>query len=810
LLDSELNGEGQIVVLEPRRLAARAAAGFVARERGWRLGGQVGYRVRYETCGGADTRLWYLTEGILGRQLTGDPFLERIAVVILDEFHERHLPGDVALAVVRELQESVRPDLKLVVMSATLETERLAAYLGDCPVLTSDSRQHPIAIEYRDGSGPLWRQAVAATQECLAAPGDDGDVLVFLPGAAEIRRAAGELAPLAKARGVEVAWLHGDLPLDQQQRVLQRGPRRKVVLSTNVAETSLTIEGVTTVVDTGVARAARYDAARGINTLALVPISRAAAAQRAGRAGRLRAGRCVRVGRESEYLQRRAFETPEVQRLDLAGVILELRAWGVHDLASFGWLDPPSAGMVARAETLLRWLGAVEESGGVTDVGRRMLALPVEPRLSRCLVEAQRWGCVGDVALLVALISEREILLEERALEATGSSRWGSGPSDLLLRADLLCRAAAAEFDTGICQRLGIEKRAARAVDRARRQLLRVLRVTDAGLQPVSADGPALSCLLAGYPDRVCRRRQDGSARALMVGGSGVVLSPSSIVRDPLLFLALAVEGGRDRPEAIVRLASAIEPDALERMFPLALRRVAEPQFDPQGERVVWVERSLFHDLELTRRATAHVDPQAAGALLSQVARQQPERALSIGAEVEQLLGRIAFLREQLPQLGWPGDRRELLAEVAAVLALGRSSFAEMRRCDVVSAVCARLTHQQRQALERDAPAQIRLPSGRSVRINYKAGTPPYAEARVQELFGQVGTPRLAGQRVPLVLHILAPNSRPVQVTDDLESFWSGTYPEIRKVLRGRYPKHDWPEDPLRSLPSAGPKRRVS
>jgi ATP-dependent helicase HrpB len=810
LLDAGLAADKQVIVLEPRRIAARAAAEFVACERGGAVGAEVGYRVRFEQRGDAATRLWFVTEGVLSRQLTRDPFLDHVGVVVLDEFHERHLQGDVALAVVRELQETVRPDLKLVVMSATLETDRLAAYLGDCPVLTSEGRAYPVHVEYDpvDDDRPLAGRIVTAVRQLLAPGDDNGDILVFLPGAAEIRRAGEALEVLATEHNLAVAPLHGDLPLDAQERAIRRGARRKIVLSTNVAETALTIDGVTAVIDSGLARVARFDAKHGINALHVAAISRAAAEQRAGRAGRTAPGRCLRLWTHAAHRHRLERDVPEVLRLDLCAPLLELRAWGLRDLRRFGWLDPPGEGAVQRAEKLLVQLGAVEvDGGGLTDIGRRMLDLSVPPRLARILVEAERCGCAAAGALLAALASERDIVLDQRVLAVGGlrpAALAAAGPSDLLLRMELFTEARRAQFDRRACRRLGLDHRSVRAVERARRQLQRALGSDERSAMNIDEE-LLLRCTLVGYPDRVTRRRAAGSARGIMVGGKGVVLLQSSVVRDAELFVAVEVDAGarRERSEARVRLASTIRPEWLAEMFPGSVRRQRELIFDAERERVLERRRELFDDLVLQEGVEVDVDRHSAGSVLAEVARRDPLHATQVGDGERAWLERVRFLQRWMPEIGFPADTDALLTEAVVSLCAGRRSFAEVRAADLLSVLGGLLTHEQRAALDREAPRHYRLPSGRLTEVTYRDGKPPAVAARIQELFGLTATPRLAGGRVPLVIELLAPNQRPVQITDDVESFWRTTYAEVRKQLRGRYPKHAWPEDPLTATPTS-------
>lgn len=800
LLDAGIAGDKQVVVLEPRRIAARAAAEWVAAERGATVGEEIGYRVRFEQRGGRATRLWFVTEGVFSRSLAGDPYLDRVGVVVLDEFHERHLQGDLALGVVRELQETVRPDLRIVVMSATLDTDQVAAFLGGAPVVTSEGRAFAVEIEYdlQPSRSKLAPRIAAAVARAVGSDFRSGDILVFLPGAAAIRQSAEALAAMANAQDIDVVPLHGDLPLDAQRRALQPGPRRKIVLATNVAETALTIEGVTTVVDSGLAREARFDPRHGLNRLEEARISRASADQRAGRAGRTQPGRCFRLWTIAEHAERRERDVPEVLRLDLTAAVLELRACGLGDLRCFPWLDPPRDGALERAERLLAMLGALDARGSLTDVGRRMLDLSAPPRLARMLVEAERAGVPEEGALAAALASERDILLERRALAAGEATPWPTGPSDLVLRMELF---------RGGGRGRGLDAGALRAVERARAQLARALdrrtRASAAGEQEI------LRSILAGFPDRVVRRREGGSPRGVMVGGTGVVLDPASVVREADLFVAVDLDAGprRERSEARVRMASVVERIWLEEMFPKDVQTVGEMIFDSASERVVERERVLYHDLVLRETVRHDVDPLLAGAKLAEEAKRDPRSALAIGKDEERLLDRVSFLARVIPELGMPSEQ-ELLAGAIDRLAAGKRSYAELRTADLVGAIGGGLIPRQRRALDQEAPEQFRLPSGRSARIHYPADKPPTIAARIQDLFGLAATPRLASGRVRVAIEILAPSNRPVQVTDDLESFWRRTYPEVRKELRGRYPKHAWPQSPFEAAREAATKPR--
>jgi ATP-dependent helicase HrpB len=803
LHDAGLAGARQVVVVEPRRVAARAAAEFVARMRGGSVGGEVGYRVRFARKGGRHTRLWFLTDGVLGRDLARDPFLEEVGVVVLDEFHERHLQCDVALAIVRELQETVRPDLRLVVMSATLATDALAAYLPGAHVVTSEGRAHPVAIEYDDaGHGrSLVDRVVGAVRRALSTR--DGDVLVFLPGAGEIRRCAAALGAFPHAAALEIVPLHGDQPLDQQTRALTAGPRRRIVLATNVAETALTVEGVSTVVDSGLARTIRFDVRTGLDRLRLGPISRSSATQRAGRAGRLGPGGCIRLWSRAEDAGRREHEVPEILRVDLGRTLLELAAWGVRGSRTVTWLDAPPETTLARARALLVALGALDDAGAPTTIGRRMLAAPVAPRLARMLVEAEAAGAPGAGALLAALASERDILRATRAFGAGASADWPAGPSDLVLRMSLFEDAARAGFAAAACDRLGLDVRAVRAVEHTRRQL--------AGSRDAPAEASAdvlLRCVLAGFPDRVCRRREPGSTRAVMVGGTGVLLAPESVVREAELFVAVDVEGGERGTEARVRIASAVERAWLAAVFPGSVVAERAIVFDGARGRAVARTVTRYRDLVLDEQVRTQVGDAEASAALAAAVAHAPMAALRERADVTALLARLRFLARWMPELGLPEDPAALLPDVLATLATSSRSIADLARADVPGAVLGILDHRQRVALEREAPAMWTLPSGRRAPIGYAPDRPPVVAARIQEVFGLAATPRLAAGRVPLLLELLAPNQRPMQITDDLASFWRTTYAQVRAELRGRYPRHPWPEDPTTAPPTSRAKRR--
>ncbi len=810
LLDDDRVAGGRVVVLEPRRLAARAAAGRVADERGWELGGPVGYQVRFERRAGTGTRLLYVTEGILVRRLQDDPFLEGIGALVFDEIHERSLQADLALGMARRVRDEVRPDLAIVAMSATVDPGPVAAFLGGCPVVETHGRLHPVEVRHRER--PVARDprslaaAVAAgVRDLLAATG--GDLLVFLPGVGEIRAAEEALGPLAHRYDLALHRLHGGLPLAEQDAVLRPGPRRKVILATNVAESSVTVEGVTGVLDTGLARTLRYDPASGLDRLELGRISRASADQRAGRAGRTEPGVCLRLWPEIEDAALPERDAPEVARVDLAGAVLQLLAWGEADPSAFPWLDPPRPEALAAARELLDRLGAAD-SHGLTATGRLLARMPVHPRLGRLLLEGARRGVEREAALLAALLSERSPFARP-ARDGPVAGPHRSSRSDLLDRLEALETLEA----TGRAPRdepLGrLNRGAARFLFRSRDQLAGL--IAEAGAverPPATAAGGREEALLravfAAFPDRLVRRREPGGAQGVMVGGRGVRLARESALVEPELFVAADLDAGRpgERSEALVRLASAVERDWLP---PEALGVADEVGFDAGRGRVVAQRVTRYRDLELERREVPAGAAEAAR-VLAEAAAADLDGALALDEPaVAGLLERVRFLARWVPELELPELGRPALLELLPALAAGRRSFAELRRAPLADALRGRLTYPQLQALDRDAPERLEVPSGSRVRLAYRGEEPPVLAVRIQELFGLAQTPRIARGRVPVLLHLLAPNMRPQQVTDDLASFWARTYPEVRKELAGRYPKHHWPEDPGTAEPERRP-----
>ncbi|MET0645919.1 MAG: ATP-dependent helicase C-terminal domain-containing protein [Pyrinomonadaceae bacterium] len=839
LLDAGVAGGGEVLVLEPRRLAARMAARRVAEERGEKLGETVGYQIRFEEVSSRATRLRFLTEGVLTRRLLSDPQLKGVGCVVLDEFHERHLQADLALALLRRLQQSSRPDLKLVAMSATLDAAPVARYLDDCTVLRSEGRRFDVLVEHlaRHDERPLEVQVESAVRR-LVSEGLDGHVLVFLPGAAAIRRAQNECARLAAEADLLVLPLHGELPAAEQDAAVRPSERRKLILSTNVAETSVTIEGVAAVVDSGLARVATHSPWSGLPLLKVARVSRASAAQRAGRAGRTRAGRCLRLYTAQDFGARPEHETPEVRRLDLAESVLELRAAGVGDPRGFEWFEAPQPEALEAAEDLLHRLGAIDGDGGVTTLGRSMLRLPLHPRLARIVVEAESRGVAREACTIAALISERDIRAGRvsfasggrkeptREREAPRARRVAEthGSSDLLELLDLFEEAEARGFAAERLRALDLEPNAVRAVERVSGQLRRMLRVSGSkaeggGSLSEEKETELLVSILAGYPDRVARRRAEGvrrdragergaSIELLLAGGGTAELAPESVVRGAEFVVAIDAEERGDGPrtpsraaKTVVRLASKVEPDWLLDLFPDALAERTEARWNAQGERVELLRRLTYDQLVIEEWRAPRVEGPEVTRALAEAALGAGPQAFADPEESERFLARVEFVARTFPEAGFPELNDEDLRQALADLCEGRRSFAELRDAarggGLVEALRRRLKPEQSRLLAQMAPERVALARGRQARVRYERGQTPSVASRLQDFFGMREGPRIAAGRVALVLQLLAPSQRPVQVTTDLAGFWSRHYPSVRRELGRRYPRHAWPEDPL-------------
>lgn len=786
---------GEVVVLEPRRLAARAAAQRVASELGCELGGLVGYQVRGDSRISKHTRIRFVTEGVLVRQLVQDPFLDGVAAVCLDEFHERHLEGDLALAMLNETRTTVREDLLLCVMSATLDPAPLQRYLPGAEVVVADGRLHPVEVQHlpRASNDDLELLVRAAVEQALSETA--GDVLVFLPGVGEIARAQHALANLSGRLGVAVLPLHGRLDLKEQTRAIQPNACRKVVLSTNVAESSLTIAGVTAVVDSGLARELRFDRGRGVDVLEKTRISLASATQRAGRAGRTGPGRCYRLWTSAEERGMRPHSLPDVQRVDLCGPALSVRAFAGRDPVAFGWFEAPPQESLHAADQLLLGLGAIDAStGGLTGRGQQLLSMPLHPRLGAVVLAGRELGCAAAAATAATLLSDAEQL---------GRNDRGA---DLHQATDAFLLAEQRGFPENLCREFGSYPGPARALQQTRNRLLqRGQRDTD------RAHDTALlaRCLLRGFPDRVVRRAPSVGGNEVrtgtMVGGRGVVLPTAADGEELVLALRLHESGRQQRSQAVLTVALSMQD--LEAVAADALVTVVDAQLDESAGRVFAVREHRYLDLPLRSARGGEAPAERACELLLPILARDPWRWLGEQKDLRRLLARMQWLLERMPELDWPSFEEPALAALAIDLLQG-TDLKSLRDAPLKDLVLASLSQQQQRVLKQAAPDRIELPTGRDAIVDYAAEAGPTVAARLQEFFGLPEVARLAGGRVPVVLQLLAPNSRPVQVTTDLASFWQNVYPQVRKELSRRYPRHSWPEDPLQANPESRPRPR--
>jgi ATP-dependent helicase HrpB len=819
LLESGISG--RILVIEPRRMAARLLAGWVAKQRKATLGNEVGYAVRFDTKYRADTKIIYLTDGVFQRWIQDDPDLTGVGAVVFDEFHERRLAVDIALARCLDLQESTRPDLRVVVMSATLETAGLADYLAPAISLETSGRTYPVQVLYRadrpsvnDRRGgppretPIWEKMANVCREAITLP-DPGNILMFLPGTHEIRRTI-ELLENGMAKGWDVFPLYSALPPAAQEAAISPGQRPKIIVATNVAETSLTIDGVRTVIDSGFARIASFEPRRGINTLLIKKISRAAAEQRAGRAGRTAPGRAFRLWSENDHARRAEFEAPEVHRVDLAEAALLLKAAGISEVRDFRWFDAPAEESLSRAERLLHDLGALDSAGTLTDEGRKMASLPLEPRFSRLMLAGYEHGCVAETAFIAATVQGDGIFTNKRGGVGRKDFIFAEDDSDFAGEWRAFESAEAMGFDPRRCDQVGVMARGAwetaQGFDRLGALAKRF------GWDWLGVDFKARreavgKAMLAAFSDQLAIRVSQGTLACKLVGNRKGKLDDESCARNAPAFVAAEITEVEAR-EIIVHLrrATAIDPAWLEELFPEDLTRTDAAAYDESRRRAVARKETRFRDLVLEAKESDH------GVNLDQAAELLAMRVLSgelilknWDDSVNQWTARLASLGTWMPELGMPGWTDEDRMDAIAQICHGAVSYKEIKEANVWRVLREWLSHEQRAALDSYCPERVNLPNGQSAKITYAMGMDPFISLRVSHLFGIWETPMIANGRVPLLVHILTPGQKPWQMTKDLKGFWQSGYAQMKKEVAGRYPRHPWPDDPRAWLASKGP-----
>lgn len=796
--------EGLIVVVQPRRIAARMLARHVAALRGVRSGGEVGHVVRFENNMGKDTRIVYVTDGVLQRWLQDDPELSQVGAVVFDEFHERRIASDVALARCLDLQDGLRPDLKIVVMSATLEVAGLREYLEPCSVLEAEGRAFPVEISYRAAAAPVvrgreeskvWDRVADAAREA-AAHEDAGHILIFLPGVHEIRRTVELIERASWSRGWNVCPLYSGLSPKLQDVAVSPGGKPRIIVSTNVAETSLTIDGVCTVVDAGLARVARYDAVRGIDTLMIEKISRASADQRAGRAGRTAPGRCIRLWSEADQGRRIAFDLPEIKRVDLAEVILSLKSAGVTDVESFRWLDRPDEHALEVAGRLLEQLGAVDADGAVTDSGRTMSGFALHPRYARLLLAAQDAGCVAEAGFIAAAVQGEGVFARGRAAVGRKEFMEPDDGSDFVAEWRAFRVARDMRYDVGRCAQAGILARGSREVAKSLEQLERM--AVRRGLDWEEVDfekrkTEVSSVMLAAFSDRLAVRLGQATLACRVVDGRRGKLDTDSVAKDAQAFVATEmteVEG----KEVVVYLnrCAEIDMDELRRLFPNDFQEVDGACYDAVGRRVVKRHELRFRDLVLDSKEGGEPPFDEAARLLAERVAAGELKLKNWDQGVERWIARLVCLSKWMPEMELPGfdedDKLMVLEEVCQ----GAKSYKDIKNREIMPVLAKWLSQGQKAVLDAYAPLEVALSNGRKAKVRYTQDGEPWIAMKMQLLYDVNELPEIAQGNTKLLVHILAPNQRPWQVTGDLKGFWERGYPQMKKDLAGRYPKHEW------------------
>jgi ATP-dependent helicase HrpB len=802
LLDEPWLRGRRILLLEPRRVAARAVARRMAWLRNEPVGATVGYRMRLDTRVSRETRIEVITEGVLTRMLHSDPELAGVGCVIFDECHERSLQADLGLALCLDARSALEAEFRVLAMSATLDGARVAALLGAAPVVDVPGRQHEIEIIYARRGPPLLPGGTESVERAVASvvrrvlDESAGDLLVFLPGAGEITRVQGQLAELASAR-LQILPLYGELAAQEQDAALNPGPPgvRRVVLATNIAETSVTIPGVTAVIDCGLARRSRFDPNTGMSRLEVVRISRAAADQRAGRAGRTAPGRCYRLWSEGAQQSLAPHTPPEITEADLAPLALDLALWGKADAGGLAWLDAPPAPMLAQARELLQRLEAIDAQGLITPLGREMAALPLHPRLAHMLLAARARGAVTLAAELAALLSERDLL------RRAGVQR----DPDIRSRLEVLRRdAGAPSADRGALQR----------VQRNAEQFRKFASPPGAAMPSGGALPPASpgALLATAFPDRIAQRRGTGSGRYLLANGRGAAFGAAAGLATQEFLVAVELDD-RER-EARIDLAVPLARSELESIFSAQIRSEERVEWDARSAAVLAHRTRRLDALLLDDRPLEPAAPELVTAAMLAGVRQLGLAALPWDRETRNLQARVEFVRrlERGAPPAWPAsDDATLLDELEQWLPAwleGMVRKEHLARLELDQALLARLSGVQRRALDERAPRELAVPSGARIRLDYVDDNAPCIAVRLQEVFGLAATPRIGGGTVPVTFKLLSPAQRPVQITRDLAGFWKSSYLEVRKEMRGRYPKHHWPEDPLVAIPSRGARKR--
>jgi ATP-dependent helicase HrpB len=806
LLDASWLAGQKIVMLEPRRLAATNAARWMSRSLGEEIGKSVGYKIRFDQKVTPVTRIEVVTEGLFIRQLQNDPMLTGVGLVIFDEFHERSLDSDLSLVLCRDIQSGVRRDLRILVMSATLDAAPVLHLLGNSPFLKVEGKSFPVAIDYlrSEPKGDISQVVAISVERAICET--TGDILAFLPGRGEIHRCKRFLEDGGKFNGsLHIYPLYGDLPFAEQEKALLPGNGRKVVLATNIAETSLTINGVSVVIDSGWSRQSRFDPQTGLNRLVTTRVSSASAIQRSGRAGRLGPGICYRLWTEHQHRTLIPNIPPEILTSDLAPLLLELKNWGVADPSVLSWPDPPPAAALMEASRLLQCLGALDATGRITSLGREMAELPLHPRLAKMLVIAKERGEPALACDLAALLSERDIL---RGTPQTGKMQERIDPEERLV---YLSRWRSGDYLED--SRVEVDLYACKVVDRVSSQLLRLLGA-NAKRGDIKHDSSVIASLLAAaYPDRIAIRRGEGSDRYLLANGRGGKLSGRSMHTGGEFLVAMECED-KENADLVIHSAMVLSREELYRDFASSFEQKRSVRWDEEQERVVAAEEVRYGAMLLESRPFTPTAAELQTALLHGMSRSGGVTLLNWSPAARAFQARVMFLARESGEGCWPdlSDKRldDTLEEWLPSWIDGIRTLVALKKLDVLQILRGFLDWGVARRMEEGAPAHVIVPSGSRIQLVYGAAGPPVLAVKLQELFGLSVTPCVAWGRVPVLLHLLSPAGRPIQVTQDLKSFWDKIYPEVKKELKGRYPKHPWPDDPWNAQPTRHVKKKQS
>ncbi len=783
---------GRILILQPRRLAARMLASRVAQERNGNIGDEIGFQTRFESAVSKLTKACFITEGILTRMLLGNPQLNDISAIIFDEFHERSLTSDMGLSLAVDLQRTKRPDLKIIVMSATIEIESLQAFMNPVRVIQSEGRVFPVAIRYQSmpNTVPVWDQAARAVLSIIQ-QGLDGDILIFMPGVYEIRRTMDALDSTVRGESIQVFALYGDLPADKQNLVMNKTDRRKIIVATNIAETSLTIPGVRHVIDSGLARVNRFDAARGFNTLFTESISRDSADQRVGRAGREASGVCIRLWNESKQAGLASHLTPEILRVDLAETVLSIKQLGYTDCAAFPWFEAPPESALNQALETLQLLGAIDNEGNLSPAGVELSAFPMHPRLARLLLEGAKRNCLHLATFSAALLSERSPLAgkpdypEEAHTHAIASDFYG--------QYCLLRKIDKSGFDPSVCARYAVNASAARNILRTQAYFIDICKKMHMNTHD-SGDAPAelARCILLAYPDHLAVRRDRGTLICKLRNGRRGVLHEKSLARSASMIVATDIRETKDARQEIkttLSLATEITDEWLLEHFESSWKTEVSTVWNQVNKAVEVYERTVCLGVIIYEKVKCEPSAEASS-MLADIILSRNIRPAQWDDTVDDWINRVRYAAEKYPDQHFPHFNDDDYRLVIHELCQGEYKLDKVNAKPVLPVLQGMLSAQQYGFLENVAPVSIPLPSGRKLRLIYEAGNGVRGRARIQELYGLSASPKIAGE--PVRIEVLAPNNRPVQITSDLANFWTVHYPELKKTLSRRYPKHVW------------------